>query len=207
MPRYRPSSKAGKANRIDCALLLNMRDWHIKRAAAILHQGGIIACPTEGVWGLGCDPLDVDAVFRLIALKRRPWQKGLILIAVDYGQLAPFIKATPAMLKRARATWPGPVTWLLPASDMTPAWLRGTHNTIAVRVTAHPLASALCRHFGGALVSTSANLFGRPAARRRLQVQRYFGMDVDYIVPGSLGSQQGATEIRDARSGSIIRAA
>jgi L-threonylcarbamoyladenylate synthase len=184
-----------------------MRNWHIKRAAAILHQGGIVAYPTEGVWGLGCDPGNAEAVLRLLALKQRPWQKGLILIAADYEQLAPYITATPAMLKRARATWPGPVTWLLPAQVATPPWLRGTHRSVAVRVTAHPVAAALCRRFGGAVVSTSANLSGHPAARRRLQVQAYFGADLDYIVPGPLGAHHGTTEIRDARSGSVIRAA
>ena len=184
-----------------------MMDWHIKRAAAILHQGGVIAYPTEGVWGLGCDPGNAEAALRLLALKQRPWQKGLILIAASYEQIAPFITATPTMLKRLRATWPGPVTWLLPAQAATPQWLSGTHATVAVRVTAHPLVAALCRRFGGALVSTSANIAGRPAARRRLQVHRYFGANLDYIVPGALGSQHGATEIRDARSGAVIRPA
>ena len=184
-----------------------MMNWHIKRAAAILQQGGIVAYPTEGVWGLGCDPGNAEAVLRLLALKHRPWQKGLILIAASYEQVAPFVTATPAMLKRVRATWPGPVTWLLPAMESTPPWLRGTHHSVALRVTAHPLVAALCRRFGGALVSTSANLSGRPAARRRLQVQRYFGAELDYIVPGSLGSRPGTTEIRDARSGNVIRAA
>jgi L-threonylcarbamoyladenylate synthase len=140
-------------------------------------------------------------------MKHRPWQKGLILIAASYAQVAPFVAATPAMLKRVRATWPGPVTWLLPTQESTPPWVRGTHHSVAVRVTAHPLAAALCRRFGGALVSTSANLSGRPPARQRLQVQRYFGAELDYIVPGSLGGQHGTTEIRDARSGSVIRAA
>jgi len=182
-----------------------MNDWHIKRAAAILRQGGIIAYPTEGVWGLGCDPGNGAAVLRLLALKHRPWQKGLILIAASYDQVAPFVTTTPALLQQVRSTWPGPVTWLLPARDATPPWLRGTHATVAVRVTAHPVAAALCRRFGGAMVSTSANIAGRPPARKRLQVQRHFGSALDYIVPGTLGSQSGATQIRDARSGAVVR--
>jgi L-threonylcarbamoyladenylate synthase len=182
-----------------------MNDWHIKRAAAILHQGGIIAYPTEGVWGLGCDPYNAEAVLRLLALKHRPWQKGLILIAASYDQVTPFVTTTPALLERVRNTWPGPVTWLLPARDATPLWLRGTHPTVAVRVTAHPVAAALCRRFGGAVVSTSANIAGHPPARKRLQVQHRFGTALDYIVPGNLGSQSGATQIRDARSGAVVR--
>lgn len=182
-------------------------DWHIKRAAAILHRGGIVAYPTEGVWGLGCDPDNSEAVLRLLALKQRSWQKGLILIAASFEQLAPYIAApSPTVLQRLRTAWPGPVTWLLPAPEATPPWLRGTHRTLAVRVTAHPPAAALCRRFGGALVSTSANLAGRPAARSRLQVQRYFGDALDYIVPGATGGLMRPTEIRDGLSGAVVRA-
>lgn len=184
-----------------------MMDWHIKRAVTILHQGGIVAYPTEGVWGLGCDPDNCEAVLRLLAIKHRPWHMGLILIAAEYEQLASYISATPTMLKRIRATWPGPITWLLPAHVSTPLWLRGTHDTVAVRVTAHPVAAALCRRFGGALVSTSANVSGRRPARNRLQVRRYFGTVLDYMVPGPLGMHHGSTEIRDARSGTVIRSA
>ena len=184
-----------------------MTDWHIKRAAAILRRGGIVAYPTEGVWGLGCDPDNDEAVMRLLAVKRRDWRKGLILIAASLEQLAPYIATPPPkVLRRLRATWPGPVTWLLPALDSTSPWLRGTHHTLAVRVTAHPPAAELCRRFGGALVSTSANLAGRAAARSRLRVVQRFGDAVDYIVPGATGGLMGPTEIRDALSGAVVRA-
>jgi len=206
-PSCRPSSRARKATDEKFTRLGDMTDWHIKRAAAILHQGGIVAYPTEGVWGLGCDPNNGEAVMRLLAIKRRDWQKGLIVIAANFEQLAPYIATPPPkVLKRLRATWPGPVTWLLPARESTAPWLRGTHRTLAVRVTAHPPAAALCRRFGGALVSTSANLAGRPAARSRLQVRRRFGNTVDYIVPGATGGLMRPTEIRDGLSGAVMRA-
>jgi L-threonylcarbamoyladenylate synthase len=183
-----------------------MFDWHLKRAAAILHQGGVVAYPTEGVWGLGCDPDDPAAVQRLLDLKGRPWHKGLILIAAESTALAPYLDTPSAeMMTRVKTTWPGPVTWLLPARASVPPWLRGRHRTLAVRVTAHPRAAALCRCFGGALVSTSANPAGHPAARRRLQVQRLFGEAVDYILPGETGDRRGPTEIRDA-DGHVVRA-
>jgi len=165
-----------------------------------------VAYPTEGVWGLGCDPGNPAAVLRLLDLKGRRWQKGLILIAADLADLLPYLEPlSPNMIKRLRTTWPGPVTWLLPARKSTPPWLRGRHHTLAVRVTAHHRAAELCRCFGGPLVSTSANPAGRPAAKRRLQVQRLFGELLDYIVPGETGGLCRPTEIRDAR-GAVVRA-
>ena len=173
--------------------------------AARLRAGAVIAYPTEGVWGLGCDPLDQDAVTRLLAIKHRPVDKGLILIAADQAQLAPFVQPPdPALQQRLDDSWPGPVTWLLPARAETPRWLRGRHSSIAVRVTAHPLAAQLCRAFGGPLVSTSANAAGRPPARSALQARlRCPGLDL--IVPGASGGRRGPSEIRDARSGRIVR--
>ena len=105
-----------------------------------------------------------------------------------------------------RRSWPGPVTWLLPARPETPQWLCGAHESIAVRVTAHPLAAALCRAADGALVSTSANLSGRPAARTALQVQRIFGDSLDYVLHGDVGGRETPSDIKDALSGAVIRA-
>ncbi len=182
--------------------------WQLRHAAAVLHAGGIVAYPTEAVYGLGCDPLDPAAVLRLLALKQRPLAKGLILIGADFRQLRPYIDMDAVdekILRRLRRSWPGPVTWLLPAAPGVPQWLRGAHDTIALRVTAHPLAAALCRQWGGALVSTSANPAGRPPARSALDVRRHFGGSVDCILSGETGGAPAPTEIRDARSGHIVR--
>ena len=174
----------------------------------MVHGGGIIAYPTEAVYGLGCDPLDAQAVFRLLAIKQRPLESGLILISSDMSQLHPYIRPLePATLRRITATWPGPVTWLVPARAETPVWLRGRHDSIAVRITAHPLAAALCNALGQALVSTSANRHGRPPARTALQVRRRLGDAIDLVIPGATGSQSRPTEIRDARTGRVIRPA
>lgn len=189
-----------------------MTPWHLRQAALALRHGGIIAYPTEAVYGLGCDPLNAAAVLRLLALKNRPIEKGLILIASDFQQLAPFVCAPDAdMMRRISATWPGPITWLLPAKAETPAWLRGAHASLAVRVTAHPQAAALCRAFGGALVSTSANPAGRPPARHPLRVRHYFNHysnePLDYILHGAVYSHTKPTEIRDVLTGKVIRSA
>src|SRR5690606_18310794 len=139
-------------------------------AATALRSGGVIAYPTEAVWGLGCDPRNEAAVLRLLALKQREVDKGLILVGASEAQLTPYIDmlALDAAQRAAvLASWPGPHTWIVPASTQAPAWITGTHTGIAVRVSAHPTVIALCDAFGGALVSTSANRAGEPAPSRR----------------------------------------
>ena len=143
---------------------------------------------------------------RLLALKRRSAHKGLILIAADFAQLAPFLRPlTPAELGWLHASWPGPHTWLVPARSGTPRWLRGRHDTLAVRVTAHPLAAALCRVCGHPLVSTSANLSGRPPARSALAAHRQLGRHLDALLPGPTGGAAQPTAIRNLRTGRTIR--
>ncbi len=180
-------------------------DFMLRRVARLLRDGGVIAYPTEAVYGLGCDPLNRTAVEHLLAIKRRPVEKGLILIASRIEQILPFVE-TPSneVLLRLTETWPGPVTWLLPANPATPRWLRGQHRSLAVRVTAHPIAAALCAAFGGPIVSTSANASGRPPARNPLQA-RLRCPGVDLVVHGATGGLSRPTAIRDGRTGRTLR--
>jgi L-threonylcarbamoyladenylate synthase len=172
----------------------------------VLHAGGIVAYPTEAVYGFGCDPWNADALARLLALKRRGFEKGVILIAAAFCQLRPFVKELDASVwRRIEAHWPGATTWLLPAREEVPFWLTGGRSTVAVRVTAHPLAARLCEVYGGALVSSSANIAGRPPARSALAVRRRFGALVDYVLGGRVGGDLRPTEIRDALSDRMIR--
>lgn len=183
-----------------------MTRWQLQQALRTLETGGIIAYPTEAVYGLGCDPLNAAAVLRLCALKQRPLEKGLILIASRYRQLMPFIAELDKHTRRmVKSTWPGPVTWLLPAHPDTPAWLRGKHDTIAVRVTDHPIAAALCHAYRSPIVSTSANVSNHPPARNALQVRRIFADALDLILHGDTGGRRKPTEIRDIATGTIIR--
>ncbi len=183
-----------------------IRPWLLRRATQVVRQGGIIAYPTEAVYGLGCDPFNPDAVYRLLDLKNRPEHKGLILISDSFERLAPLLVEIPlARLEAIRSTWPGPVTWVMPASSVVPNWLRGRHTTLAVRVTAHPLASALCEAVGMPLVSTSANLSQHPPARSALQVRTRCENRVDFILHSAIGTQKKPTQIRDALSGRILR--
>lgn len=173
-------------------------------AANAIVRGGVVAYPTEAVFGLGCDPLDADAVGRILELKRRPAGHGLIVIAADLGQLEPLLEPlTDAQRGRMLATWPGPCTWIAPSR--APAWLTGGRGTLAIRVTAHPLASALCIAADSALVSTSANLSGHQPARSALAVRRAFGSRIDYILAGPTGGLHRPTEIRDVTTGRVVR--
>ena len=184
----------------------NAKGFRLQHAARVLHQGGIVAYPTEAVYGLGCDPLNAAAVYRLLDLKQRPVDKGLILIAANAEQLRPFIDELPAAARqRVEDSWPGPATWVCPARPETPHWLTGRHDSLAVRVTAHPLAAALCAAFGGPVVSTSANTTGHPPACNALQARlRCPGSDL--ILHGPTGAMSRPTAIRDALSGALLRA-
>lgn len=185
---------------------LRAASWHIANAARRVRAGGVIAYPTEAVYGLGCDPEDGAAVLRLLELKERAIGKGLILIASQFAALQRYLAPIDAMqLKKLQRSWPGPVTWVLPARPATPVWLRGRHSTLAVRVTAHPIAAALCNACGGVLVSTSANISKRPPARSALGVRRRFGTCLDYIVNGPLGGLDKPTPIYDAATGRVVR--
>lgn len=183
-----------------------MSSIFLRRAVRALRAGGVVAYPTEAVWGLGADPWNEQACDRLLALKRRPWEKGLILVAADADQLAPFIEVpSKAVWKRAALTWPGPNTWVFPCSEACPMWISGNQDSVAVRISAHETVRALCTGFGGAIVSTSANPDGRDPARSATQVRLYFGDALDALLPGPLGGLARPTSIRDATTGHILR--
>lgn len=181
-------------------------DSALAHAASTLRNGGIVAYPTEAVYGLGCDPRNTRALQRLLEVKQRDPHKGLILIAASFEQLSPYLlELNDNTRARILPTWPGPVTWLLPARDDVSPLLRGAHHTLAVRVTAHPLAAALCRAFGGAVVSTSANRSTAPPARTAQQVRADLGDDVDALLEGAVGTLANPTEIRDGATGALLR--
>lgn len=180
----------------------------IHDAAAALRRGGIVVHPTEGVWGLACDPFDEAATRRVLALKQRAPDKGLILVAADVAQLDMLVEwdaLPPAARQAVRASWPGPHTWIVPASHRVPAWVSGGRDSVAVRVSAHPVVVALCAAFDGALVSTSANLSSQPAPRSRAELDARILDGVDVVVDGATSGLAQATSIRDARDGRLLR--
>ncbi len=180
----------------------------MEQAAVALRRGGVVAYPTEAVYGLGCDPLNREAFEHLFALKRRSPSQGVLLIGATFEQVAGYIDldALPrTALDAACASWPGPHTWIMPRAARVPFWIAGEHAGIALRVTAHAPAAALCRAFGGALVSTSANRHGQPPARSAAHVHSAFGDTLDAIIDAPLGGHDRPSDIRDALTGAIIR--
>jgi L-threonylcarbamoyladenylate synthase len=178
----------------------------LEKAIKTLRSGGVIAYPTESVFGLGCDPFNSDAVSKLLQLKHRPIKKGFILIASEWSQVESLIEPIePQSLARVFSTWPGPITWTFPASENTPIWIHGEHKTVAIRLTSHPIARAICDTFGGAIISTSANIDGFPPARNFEMLTLSFSNKIDTIIPGELGELKNPTKIRDAVTGEILR--
>ncbi len=174
-----------------------------------LRQGGVVAYPTEAVWGLGCDPFDEAAVRQLLALKQREAGKGLILVAADPGQFEGLLDwdALPGERRReVLASWPGPHTWVVPASPRVPRWITGDHAGVAARVSAHPDVARLCRAFGGPLVSTSANPAGSPPPRTLDEADPGLFSRLSAVLAGTTGGLARPTPIRDALSGARLRA-
>ncbi|MGY2291981.1 L-threonylcarbamoyladenylate synthase [Pseudomonas sp. SDO528_S397] len=179
--------------------------WRVQEAARDIRAGAVIAYPTEAVWGLGCDPWDEEAVDRLLAIKGRSVSKGLILIADNIRQFDFLFEDFPdEWIDRMASTWPGPNTWLVPHQNLLPEWVTGVHDTVALRVTDHPLVRDLCS-LVGPLISTSANPQGRPAARTRLRVEQYFRGQVDRVLNGNLGGRKNPSLIRDLATGQVVR--
>ncbi|HHC73717.1 MAG TPA: tRNA threonylcarbamoyladenosine biosynthesis protein RimN [Thiothrix sp.] len=177
--------------------------------AALIRQGGVVAYPTEAVFGLGCDPQQLTAVKRILQIKQRPVEKGMILLASQWAQLVDYtMPLTAATEQQVMATWPGAVTWLLAAKPNVSSWVRGQHTTIACRLTAHLPSRALIDACGHAIISTSANPAGLEPARSVAEVEQYFSDTmIDGIFLAAIGENRTPSEIRDSLNGRIIRPA
>lgn len=182
-------------------------DWKARMAAEVMHLGGVVAYPTEAVWGLGADPFNESAVRRILALKKRPEHKGLILLTGQTEYLAALIDPLNEVLRqRFYAPQSRATTWLVPdPQNIVPAWVKGSHSSVAVRVTQHPLCCALTKHFKGPIISTSANPAGLDSAGSFRQAKRYFANDVDAYVQAPLGGAAMASQIKDLETGKVLR--
>lgn len=176
-----------------------------------LRKGGVIAYPTEAVWGLGCLPESEQAVRKILELKQRSWKKGLILVAANPDQIHAYVqvlsKKQKSTLLHLESNGSSAVTYLIPKSDNAPLWISGESEKIAIRISLHPIIKLLCDKLNSPLVSTSANTSGNPAARSREEVESYFPVGLDGISPGELGNQSSVSKILDIDSGELFRGA
>jgi L-threonylcarbamoyladenylate synthase len=184
----------------------NYSQFRLRYAADVLYSGGVVSHPTEAVWGLAALPSNPVAVRKILQMKKRDPAKGLVLVADSVQRVAELLAHLPEDRREiVVASWPGPVTWVIPDQGLLPVWVRGSFESVAIRVSDHPLTSALCHAVDSWLISTSANPAALPPARNQRQVQRYFGTQLDYILPGATGERSQPSEIRDALNGEILR--
>lgn len=179
----------------------------IIKAVMALKDGGVIAYPTEGVYGFGADPFNEKAVLKLLHLKQRSVHKGLLLIAHTWEIVEKYTaKIDPKILQSVLRTWPGPITWVFPANlNLVPKWILGDFTSLAIRITAHPIARAILEKWQGPMVSTSANIEGQKPLQTFLEVSLAFAKDLDYVVEGAIGDLQKPTPIYDVLTQKIIR--
>lgn len=188
-----------------------MKAISVAQAVAQLRSDQVVACPTESVYGLGCDPFQRSAFERLLALKQRPIEKGVILIAAHVDQVSSLcLLEHQAWSETVLRSWRQPLaagasatTWLLPARDTVPDWVTGGRQTLAVRVSQHPVVQALCTAYGRALVSTSANVSGDPPIRELAQLAQTFP-SID-VVEGALGQASQPSQIWCAQTQTRLR--
>ena len=178
----------------------------IKSAARYLREGDVIAYPTESVFGFGCDPFNHEAITTLLQLKNRPFYKGFILVAANWDQVESLTQQiSPMLLWQIQNSWPGPITWVFPASKEVPEWIKGNNENVAIRISDHPVIHDICEEFGGPIVSTSANASGEIPTRDYNTTKMAYGDKVAYIVPGKTGNLKKPTTICDAITGDTLR--
>ena len=181
----------------------------VEQAVKELRHGKVIAYPTEAVYGLGCDPFNEEAVMNLLAVKQRDVSKGLLLIAASWGDVSDLVavdKLTTSDLADVFASWPGPTTWIFPATNKVPLWIRGEHSSIAIRITSHPTARALCQAYEGPMVSTSANIASQSPCRTQRELIRQFVNKIQFVVQGRVGRLKKPTSIYDVLTRESVRA-
>ncbi len=189
------------------------RQLAIKKACRNLKAGELIAYPTEAVFGLGCDALNTRALKKLRAIKNRTRHKGFIVICSSVEQLKksfPNINLTKQQWGQLTQKQNHPTTWLLPiehnVKQSRNRYLIGNNITLAVRITEHPVAKALCESFDGPIVSSSANKAGARPAKKLIQVRKNFRNKIKNYVTGALGDSFEPSQIIDIKTGKVIRA-
>lgn len=157
----------------------------IKEAIAILKAGGLVAMPTETVYGLGADATNEEALRKIFQAKQRPMDHPLIVHLSNYEQIQDWVSfVSPAAERLAKAFWPGPLTLILPKAQHVLDIVTGHQQTVGIRIPSHPVAQALLKGFGGGIAAPSANRFGRISPTTAAAVREELGEAVDLILEG-----------------------
>ena len=182
-----------------------MSPWALNRLSHAISRGAVFGYPTDTIWGFGCHPLIRHSVERILEIKRRSPNKGLILLSSKLDYCYDYIDADPHELEPMRHPCARPTSWLVGASEFCPAAIRGGFPTVAIRITGHPLIQALCDSLQAPIVSTSANRAGRSPVRSALQMRKQFDAELDYIVTGFSAGSGRPSEIKFLHDGASVR--
>jgi L-threonylcarbamoyladenylate synthase len=182
-----------------------MSPWALNRFAHAVSQGAIFGYPTDTIWGFGCHPLIASSVARILQIKNRSADKGLILLSSRLEYCAAYVGLDSEHLKPVLSTTDHPTTWLVPASGNCPLWIRGNNLTVAIRITDHPLLEFLCDRLETPIVSTSANRSSKATARNSMQMHKQFGDELDFIVSGFATGSNRPSEIKSLLNGTTAR--
>ena len=168
-------------------------ETQIKRAVEILKKGGIVAYPTDTVYGIGADPFNEAAVERIFAVKKRSKDLALPILLADKSDISRVAVNIPEIAwKLAECFFPGQLTMVLQKSPQIPMIVCAGGNTIAIRVPDYPMTVALIRGLGNPIIGTSANISGKPNPTTAEEVYQQLGDEVDFIIDG--GEYPGGVE-------------
>lgn len=194
----------------------------VQAIVSLLKNDGVVALPTRSVYGLSCLAREAP-IKRILNIKKRPVSKGMIMVASDCQQLLPYVDHQAmrqkcnheGSLTRDRlVNWlfeqlandnDHPITWVVPAKNQVSRLIKGSHDTIAVRLTQHPLLFAICQNLEEPIISTSANPAGYSPVKSSKLVENYFGDAIDYIYPGIINTKIQASHVIDWYSGIFFR--
>ncbi|HEX9975633.1 MAG TPA: L-threonylcarbamoyladenylate synthase [Dehalococcoidales bacterium] len=180
----------------------------IEKGIAILRQGGLVAFPTDTVYGLGASMTLPQAVARIYAVKSRPQSMALPLLVASTSQVSAVAQQVPSVAWRLiEHFWPGALTIVLPRSEAVPLIVTGGEATVAVRIPAHPIPIALIEGLGTPIIGTSANLSGHPSPLTAEEVHSHLGNKVDLIINGGRCSGQESTIVDVTGETPVIRRA
>lgn len=182
-----------------------MSPWALNRFVHTVSRGAIFGYPTDTVWGFGCHPLIASSVSRILQIKNRSPDKGLILLSSRIEYCSAYLGVEADELESIRLPTERPTTWLVTASEFCPPWIHGIYPTVGIRITSHPLIQSICDGLQAPIVSTSANRRGKATARTSFQMRKQFSSELDFIVNGFATGSHQPSEIKSLTSGTILR--